>query len=85
MANVLFTRQLAKRLSQNPAYRNVKCYALNPGTINTNLSRHVSGVRRVLFDVIGALFNLDISTGTQTTLYCALEPSLHNQSGHYYR
>lgn len=85
LANVLFNRELAKQLRSQVKYGDLKCYALNPGTINTNLTRHVTGGRKVIFNLIGAIFNLDIQTGTQTTLYCALEPTLTNESGLYYR
>ena len=85
IANVLFNLKLAEQLCTNALYQNVKTYALNPGTINTNLSRHVKGVRKWIFNLIGLLFNLDIFTGTQTTLYCALDPSLRSESGRYYR
>lgn len=76
LANVLFTRQLAKQIST------VKVYSLNPGTINTNLTRYIRGFKRIIFNIIGFLFNLDVYWGVQTTLFCALEPSL--KSGKYY-
>lgn len=85
MANVLFSAELARRLASYPKYANVKTYSLNPGTINTNLTRHVSGTQRFFFDLIGTLFNLDVYAGTQTTLYCALSPEVSTVSGLYYR
>ncbi|KAH7640176.1 retinol dehydrogenase 12-like protein [Dermatophagoides farinae] len=85
LANVLFTRQLAKELDdRSDKFPNVKVYSLNPGTINTNLTRHILGFKRIIFNIIGFLFNLDVYSGVQTTLFCALEPSLKYQSGHYY-
>ncbi|UXI18190.1 tRNA pseudouridine 38/39 synthase [Sarcoptes scabiei] len=82
LANVLFTRKLAQILKENPKYHRIRTFALNPGTINTNLTRHIKGIRRTIYNILGTVFNLDTFSGTQTTLYCCLEPSL--KSGAYY-
>ena len=52
--------------------------------IQTELNRHLQGP---FFRCIFAIANSVIKTpfyGAQTTLYCALEPSLENESGNYY-
>ena len=52
--------------------------------INTELGRHLTGP---FFACVFGLANLLIKTpfhGAQTTLYCALEPMLENESGNYY-
>lgn len=85
LANVLFTRELAKRLRSRVKYAHIKVYALHPGTVKSNLLRHVSGIQLILFNVIALLFNIDVLLGTQTTLYCALEDKLNCESGLYYR
>jgi NAD(P)-dependent dehydrogenase (short-subunit alcohol dehydrogenase family) len=82
LSNILFTKELAKRLGNDS---NIKVYALHPGTIKSDLFRHLTGLRSVIFNIIGFLFNIDIELGVQTTLYCALEESLRYETGYYYR
>ncbi|CAG2109577.1 unnamed protein product, partial [Medioppia subpectinata] len=86
LANILFTRELAKRLRHS----NITAYCLHPGVINTNLSRHVDNPE--LHETKGQtnrgwFYNKFFMTplmGSQTTLYCALEDKLANESGFYY-
>lgn len=82
MANVHFTRELARRL--RAAGRTTSTYCVNPGTVNTSLTRHVRGAQAVFFSLIGRLFNLDVVAGTQTTLHCCLESRRRLNSGAYY-
>jgi NAD(P)-dependent dehydrogenase (short-subunit alcohol dehydrogenase family) len=79
LANVLFTRELAKRLGKNS---NIKVYSLQPGVIRTDLMRHIS--MNAFLNFIVKIFFIDVEKGTQTTLYCALEESLENETGFYY-
>ena len=54
------------------------------GVINTELSRHLAGpFFRCGYAIAGYVIKTPFY-GAQTTLYCALEPSLENQSGNYY-
>lgn len=85
LANVLFTKHLAKELSLNDKYSHICTYSLNPGTINTELTRHVTGFRKTIFNLIGTIFNLDVYSGCQTTLFCTIEPTLKKSSGKYFR
>jgi len=85
LANVLFSRELARRLGG--ADSNVKTYCLHPGPVNTELQRHVynaegstSSAGKAIMKCVG----LTPEMGAQTTLYCALEPSLDTESGAYY-
>ena len=81
LANVLFTRELAKRLKNT----NITAYSLHPGGIRTDLSRHmISSPNEGLFGFFQRNFLIDVELGSQTTLYCALEESLDNESGYYY-
>ncbi|XP_029378203.1 retinol dehydrogenase 13-like [Echeneis naucrates] len=83
LANVLFTRELSKRLEGT----GVTTYSLHPGVIRTELGRHfwptMSLWKRFVFTPL--LFLIKSPTeGAQTTIYCAVEESLQNQSGLYY-
>lgn len=79
LANVLFTRSLAKRLEGT----GVTTYSLHPGVVQTDLWRHLNGPQQVLMK-IASPFTKNSSQGAQTSIYCAVEPSLENESGGYY-
>jgi len=79
LANLLFTRQLAKRLEGT----NVTVNALHPGAVTTGLYRHFAFYIRV-FVWFGAQFMKTPVEGAQTTLYCAVAPELANTSGQYF-
>ncbi|XP_041649439.1 retinol dehydrogenase 13 [Cheilinus undulatus] len=83
LANVLFSRELARRLNGS----GVSAFSLHPGVIRTELGRHVHSS----FPLLGALLSLPslllMKTpwqGSQTTLYCALTPGLEAKSGSYF-
>ncbi|XP_054152560.1 retinol dehydrogenase 11-like [Oppia nitens] len=80
LANVLFTRELARRLGGLNS--NVKTYCVHPGPVNTDLQRHRDGgpAGRLLLKCIG----LTPEMGAQTSLYCALDADLDKQTGCYY-
>ncbi|CAG2111039.1 unnamed protein product, partial [Medioppia subpectinata] len=87
LANVLFSRELAKRLR----YSNISTYSLTPGVVNTDLSRHVGtsepreGSVSTESGWLKRRFFLTPLMGSQTTLYCALDDKLANESGFYYK
>ncbi|CAG2116662.1 unnamed protein product [Medioppia subpectinata] len=76
LCNVLFTRELAKRLPGS----NINAYALHPGIIDTEIARHGKPANGFMkrYLVLNAFM------GSQTTLYCAVDESLDNESGYYY-
>ncbi|CAG2117363.1 unnamed protein product, partial [Medioppia subpectinata] len=78
LANILFTRELAKRLG--PA-SSVRVYALNPGVVRTDAQRHVTNA---VFDWLMKRLFLTPEMGVQTSLYCTLDETLDNESGFYY-
>ncbi|XP_029910224.1 retinol dehydrogenase 13-like [Myripristis murdjan] len=83
LANVLFTRQLANRLQGT----GVTTYSLHPGVIRTELGRHFWPTmplwKRVVYTPL-MLFIKSPKEGAQTTIYCAVEESLQNETGLYY-
>ena len=86
LANVLFTKELQKRVVDS----NIKVVALHPGTIHTELNRHFEEkwYFRIIFTaIINPAFGVFGKTrlqGAQTTLYCALEDYDKLQAGGYY-
>nr|XP_020459543.1 retinol dehydrogenase 12-like [Monopterus albus] len=79
LANILFTRSLAKRLEGT----SVTTYSLHPGVIQTDLYRHLNGPQQFLMKIISPFTKSSVQ-GAQTTIYCAVEPSLVKESGGYY-
>ncbi|KAK9527537.1 hypothetical protein VZT92_014090 [Zoarces viviparus] len=79
LANVLFTRSLAKKLEGT----GVTTYSLHPGVVKTDLWRHLSGPQQFLMKMVSP-FTKNTSQGAQTSIYCAVEPSLEKESGGYY-
>jgi len=77
LANVLFTRGLAKRLPPN-----VQAFAIHPGVIATNLTRHM-GIQGAIFKVVGSLFMKSVQQGAATSVYAASAPELNGKSGEY--
>jgi NAD(P)-dependent dehydrogenase (short-subunit alcohol dehydrogenase family) len=81
LANILFTRELARRLGKNS---NINTYAVMPGIVRTEIMRDTKGVEACMIGIMKTLFFIDVDLGSQTTLYCALEESLDNETGFYY-
>ncbi|XP_053666926.1 retinol dehydrogenase 12-like [Anopheles marshallii] len=80
LCNILFSRHLAKRLSGT----GVNTYALHPGAINTELMRHLNPCLRTMAKPVFWVFFKTPKSGAQTTLYCAMEPTIASQTGLYY-
>ena len=91
LANVLHARALAGRLRES----GVTAVSLHPGIIDTSLFRHflkgpgrhlfkVPGVKRALTYLIFGNNYLDAFDGAQTTLHCALDPSVPNHAGAFF-
>ncbi|XP_026233715.1 retinol dehydrogenase 13-like [Anabas testudineus] len=83
LANVLFGRELASRLQGT----GVTVYSLHPGAIQTELGRHYFPSlplwKRMLLVPLMMIFKSPWE-GAQTTIYCAVDESVSNNSGLYY-
>jgi len=84
LANVLFTKELSKRLSGT----GVTTFAVHPGVVQTELGRHINeSSNRVIDDMFhffGRYFFKTAEMGAQTSVYCSTEESLIDQSGCYF-
>ncbi|TKS82758.1 Retinol dehydrogenase 13 [Collichthys lucidus] len=83
LANILFTRELAKRLRGS----GVSSFCLHPGVIFTDLGRHLQSSFPVLALLLvppSLLLMKTPAQGSQTTAYCAVTPGLEELSGRYF-
>jgi NAD(P)-dependent dehydrogenase (short-subunit alcohol dehydrogenase family) len=75
LANVLFTKELARRLPSS-----VHVYALHPGEVASDVWREVPwGIRHIL-----KLFLVSNEEGARTTLHCATSDAALGETGLYY-
>jgi retinol dehydrogenase-12 len=75
LCNVLFTAELARR-----APSTVRCYAVHPGVVASDVWRQVPApVRWVM-----KRFMISVEEGALTQLHCATAPELAGETGKYY-
>ncbi|OGQ80559.1 MAG: hypothetical protein A2289_04920 [Deltaproteobacteria bacterium RIFOXYA12_FULL_58_15] len=79
LANILFTRSLAKRFEGTGRV----AIAIHPGVIATNLSRHMGAVVRMVFGAVGPLFLKTVEQGAATQCYAAVHPNAAAHNGEY--
>ncbi|KAG2431252.1 hypothetical protein HYH02_013386 [Chlamydomonas schloesseri] len=80
--NVLFARELAKRMSAEG--RPVLAFSLHPGIIMTALQRHQSGLVKAAIRYLTAPWQKNTAQGAATSVYAATAPELTAaQSGCY--
>lgn len=84
IANILFTRELAERLKGT----GITTYALHPGAVRTELQREIpfidNAIVRPIVDILGWPFYKEPWNGAQTSICCAVDENLANDSGKYY-
>eukprot|EP00090_Calanus_glacialis_P022694 TRINITY_DN34985_c0_g1_i1.p1 TRINITY_DN34985_c0_g1~~TRINITY_DN34985_c0_g1_i1.p1 ORF type:complete len:322 (+),score=97.81 TRINITY_DN34985_c0_g1_i1:60-1025(+) len=86
LANVLFAKELARQETELES--GVSVYCLHPGTVKTEVARHVkesSGfLVYSLMRIVLPLLSKTPQNGAQTSIYCAVEETLENETGKYY-
>ncbi|KAJ8290085.1 hypothetical protein GJAV_G00008540 [Gymnothorax javanicus] len=83
LANVLFSRELARRLKGT----GVTSYCLHPGVVRTELTRHVETrfpLMKMLLAAISVLLMKTPREGAQTSIYCAVTEGIEDKSGCYF-
>lgn len=84
LANILFTKELARRLEGTE----VTSYSVHPGVVQTNLGRHVGTTlalwkRALLYPLVILAFKTP-QQGAQTTIYCAVQEGIEQYNGRYF-
>jgi NAD(P)-dependent dehydrogenase (short-subunit alcohol dehydrogenase family) len=83
LANILFTRALARRLEGTA----VSATCLHPGFVRTNFGANNKNDTAAVFKAIFFLISRFASTpekGAETVIYLASSPDIHGESGGYY-
>uniref|UniRef100_UPI00358F0DE3 retinol dehydrogenase 12-like isoform X2 n=1 Tax=Myxine glutinosa TaxID=7769 RepID=UPI00358F0DE3 len=78
LANVLFTRELARRIHGSDVTAN----CLHPGVVQTEVIRHIP-ICQTLMHFVAFWFKTP-AEGAQTTIFCAVAPELATVSGIYF-
>jgi retinol dehydrogenase-12 len=76
LANVLFTRELARRIGPT----GVRSYALHPGVVASDAWRRVPWPVRPIMKA----FMISTEQGARTSIYCATSPDVAAHDGRYY-
>lgn len=79
-ANLLFAKELARRFAGTKKTAN----AVHPGSINTNLTRHMGTVSTFFADHFGPLFLKSVSQGAATEVFAAVHPAAAGINGAYF-
>ena len=79
LANILFTKELARRLTDGRTAN-----TLHPGVIATNLSRSMGALPRVALAVAAPLVLKNEAQGAATQVFLATNPSVAGVTGQYF-
>jgi len=82
LANVVFTKELAKRLQGT----HVTAFSLHPGVVVTEIHRplNIPPALLNLFLPLAEFIMKTSSEGAQTSVYCAIQPGIEHLSGEYF-
>jgi NAD(P)-dependent dehydrogenase (short-subunit alcohol dehydrogenase family) len=79
LANILFTRELARRLAGS----GVTATCLHPGVVATGFGMNRPGLLKLALTLVRPFF-ISPEEGAKTTLYLATSPEVEGESGGYY-
>jgi len=77
LANILFTKELYKRLKADNV--NITVNSLHPGVIKTDLGRNSTTSK--IYYAVATPFLKSIAQGAATTVYCAVSEELNDKGG----
>lgn len=72
LANILFSKELARRLNEEGLGDKIVTYSLHPGVIQTNLTRHM-GAQKIMMSMMKPILK-SIPQGAATTITAATQP-----------
>lgn len=81
LANILFTRELARRLQEEQAGVTVNC--LHPGAVASNFGKNNGALGTVLMNLLKPFFR-SIDKGAETAVYLASSGEVAGKTGGYY-
>lgn len=81
LACMLVARRLAERFEQSSTNRTA--YAVHPGVINTNLTRHLGSMVETAMGILEPLIFKSIPQGAATQTYAVAHPEAPQYSGEY--
>jgi WW domain-containing oxidoreductase len=79
LADLLFAKELQRRFAGSKK----TAYAVHPGVIATNLSRHMGAIIDPLYRAIGGLFTKSVAEGAATETFAAVHPGALALAGQY--
>jgi NAD(P)-dependent dehydrogenase (short-subunit alcohol dehydrogenase family) len=79
LANILFTRELARRWADGPVTTN----CLHPGAVATGLGTNNGWLGRIAMGLLGPFFKTP-AQGAETTIHLATSPDRATTSGEYF-
>lgn len=83
LANLLFARELARRLASSA--RPQRCaHAIHPGVIRTNLVRHLGPLTRGVLAAVAPLVLKSAEQGAATQCFVAVHPAVAGLNGRYF-
>ena len=80
LANIAFTYELARRLSN----QKVSVNALNPGLVATNVGQSAGGISAKAKGLVDKIAGLTPEEGAQTIIYLATSPQVIGVTGRYF-
>jgi len=80
LCNILFTRELARRLEGSGVTAN----CLHPGFVASRFGDNNGGLFRPAIGIAKRFFALSVEAGAETPVYCATAPGLEGVSGLYF-
>ncbi|KAK8497860.1 hypothetical protein V6N12_055710 [Hibiscus sabdariffa] len=83
LANVLHANELARCLKEDGV--DITANSLHPGSIVTNLFRHMGPVAGGFVNILGKIALKNVQQGAATTCYVALHPQVKGKSGEYFK
>lgn len=80
MANILFTRELARRLEGT----DVTVNALHPGFVATNFAKNTGWLGKFAMTLFAPIMGISPEKGAETTIYLATAPEVEGVTGGYF-